>query len=283
MTEAVVDSHAVSGEPPDAGANDPDPQAVESGDVVDPQPVSDPVDEGKLTAGQQERVRQMIQQRDNQWNQHVQGLQQARNGDAAAQAKADTESDTRTKEIRALYANDEVGQRTFDAIEKHLELRAVAGEKVTMADVRRVSDESANTVRNQVQSGVAITNEVKALRETGVLGTMQEQKVVEQEYTNRLQDPQMAQAASTPIGAEMILKGVVYDCIKAGKVKPGTKPKPPESPFSPSGPGSSPQAPAPVDHSQSPFAGVRALTADQAKSADATSIKNFAGGVHGQI
>ena len=282
MTEVA---NTESAEPVDVGAAEDDPQAVNesTGEVSVDTPDRDPNESGALSASQQANVRRLIQQRDQQWQEWTR-QQQNSEGQTANQA---AEFDELTKEIRGYYTDDEVGQKTFETIEKHLAKRVGSGENITMQDVRNeaaaAAGAAAGNVRSQVQSGVVITNELKSLVNEGVISTASEKRIVEAEYTSRLDDPQMAQAASTPHGAQMILKGVVYDLIKGKKIKPGAKPKPPTNPFSSGGNGS----PASVtnsdalDPSKSPFASVRAMSQEQMDDAANTSRSHFAGAANG--
>jgi hypothetical protein len=279
MTEVA---NTESAEPVDASAAEPDdPQAVDASteEASVDTPDREPSDSGALSASQQANVRRLIQQRDQQWQDWTRQQQNQQTQTASEAAVLDE----LTTEIRGYYTDDEVGQKTFETIEKHLKKRLGSGERVTMQDVRNVAAQEAGNVRNQVQSGVAITNEVKALVTEGVISTASEQRIVEAEYTARLDDPQMAQAASTPQGAEMILKGVVYDLIKGKKIKPGAKPKAPVNPLSSGGNGS-PSRPVKsesLDPSKSPFASVRAMSEDDVKAAANTSHSHFSGAANG--
>ena len=281
MTEVVDNTSAT--EPVDASAADPDPQAVDKEEGTEPTstPDSEPSDSGALNSTQQATVRRLMEQRDQQWQQWHQGQRNAQANAGAQSAAAAAEVDEMTQELRGLYTDDEVGQKT---IEKHLKKRlAAGGQGPNASQVAQIARQEADKVRNQVQSGVAVTNEVRALVSEGVISTQSEQRIVEAEYTNRLSDPSMAQAASTPIGAEMILKGVVYDLIKTKKIKPGAKPKPPANPLTSGGNGS----PSPVaskealDPRKSPFASVRAMSEADVRAAADTSRGNFAGAANG--
>ena len=282
MTEVA---NTESTEPVDTGAAENDPQAVDEStrETTVDTPDRDPNESGALSTSQQANVRRLIQQRDHQWQEWT---RQQQNNESQTDHQA-AEFDELTREIRGYYTDDEVGQKTFETIEKHLSRRIGSGEQVTMQDVRNeaasAAGAAAGNVRSQVQSGVVITNELRSLVDEGVISTASEKRIVEAEYTARLDNPQMAQAASTPHGAQMILKGVVYDLIKGKKIKPGAKPKPPTNPFSSGGNGS----PASVtnsdtlDPSKSPFASVRAMSQEQMDDAANTSRLHFAGAANG--
>tara|TARA_R110000787_G_scaffold31886_1_gene84395 strand:- start:6968 stop:7792 length:825 start_codon:yes stop_codon:yes gene_type:complete len=257
---------------PDVEADDPDSQAG----------AAEPVAEsGALSMEQQDRVRGMIQQRDTQWQQwaadKVRQTQQTQQAPANAAPVTDEVGD----DLRALYTDDDVGQKTFDTIEKHIRKRIGPGQQrpPTRAEIAAIARGESDKVRNQVQSGVTVTNEVNNLVQRGVISGGTEKSLVEQEYTSRLANPQVATAAQTPGGAEMILKTVVYDLISDGKIKPGSKPKQPSgSPLQPGGNGSpAPGAPdlASLDKSKSPFASVRAMSDADVKENRAVSAGNF--------
>jgi len=280
MTE-VVDP-AVVEEPVDASANEPDPQAVEQPDADAGTPDTESAGEESraLSANQQAQVRRLIQHRDRQWQDYMQsakGDSTDNNGDASEK------TDELATDIRALYTNDDVGQKTFETIERHIQKRMGSNQSLSSEEVHNIAENAANKVRGQVQSGVAITNEVKALANQGVISTASEQRIVEKEYSNRLSDPQIAEAASTPMGAEMILKGVVYDLIKDKKIKPGAKRKQPTSPMQAGGNGSPLAASSKemLDPQKSPFASVRALSTDDMKAAADVSRNNYSGARHG--
>ena len=146
MTE--VADHVDTTEPVDASAADPDPQAVDTStetDSVD-SPDSD-AQSGALNASQQATVRRLIGQRDQQWQQWHQSQQQT----ATATAAETAEVDEMTQELRGLYTDDEVGQKTFETIEKHLKRRMGTGtQSLTPEQVANIARGEADKVRNQV-------------------------------------------------------------------------------------------------------------------------------------
>ena len=262
LTEAV---EAAADAQPDTG-----PEAVQEvtetpSESPAPSPSSD-----ELTPAQQERARELvlqaIQRRDQQWQQRIQQQESQKPVQEPKQAPIADEEDDIDAQIAALYSDDDTGRATQKAISQHLRLmlkKMGAGSGLTEEQVRNIAAEAAGGVRNEIRSGLSVNEEVSDLVRSGVISG-NESAIVQKEYQKVLRDPQMAQAAADPANAPWILKGVVYDLVKAGKLKPGAERKRPKNPMSPGGPGGA--APkATIDPKASPFKTVRSLSAEKLK------------------
>ena len=262
--EVVVDP-----EPGVDGDSNPEPQAVaDPGGESSPEPGTGnagPEGDRPLTSNQQAQIRALIQQRDRQWQQHM--ASQTPQTPAAAGPSEPSDED---KRVRALYGSDEVGEKTFEAIEEHIRLRS--GEIVTKAEAAQMARDAAAGVREQIQAGNQITAEVQSLVKDGMISPI-DAETVQNAYSQKLSEPGMAHAAANSANAAYILKGTVYDMIKAGHLKPFTKPPQPTSPLTSGGNGSpaKPSVNPTLDTSKSPFAAVRAMGDDKVAELDKVS------------
>jgi hypothetical protein len=269
MTE-MVDSEPVvevepAPEPAPAAESDPQPQPAQGTSA--------------FTTEQEEVVRRLIGERDKQW----QGYMEQQTPAAAEAAPAPTHDvvpDQIESDISALYTDDDAGRAIRRSVETHFNLLLKkegldADDKITRSDVERIANDRANMVREQLRSGLSINDEVSDLVKRGVIG-VDDAAVVQEGYSSSLSSPGMKEAAENPKNAPWILKGVVYDLVKSGKIRPYSKKARATNPLQPSGAGAA-AAPAPPseDPLTSPFASVRNLSKDQLKSARASSTTNY--------
>ena len=235
-----------------------------------------------FTASQENLIRSMIQRRDMEWQRHVESQSETSTNSQAAPAaeQAPENAGNIESEISSLYTDDDVGRATRRSVERHLELilkkKGIdSSNSISRNDVERIATEKSTLVRDQLKSGLTINQEVSDLINRGVIGE-NDAKVVQKQYSSALNSPGMKSAAENPKNAPWILKGVVYDLVKAGKIKPFSKPPRPTNPLTPGGSGANP-APAPIseDPSSSPFASIQSLSKEQLKTARNLSNKNY--------
>lgn len=248
------------------------PSEVEEPPSPEPEPQPEP-DPSRFTPEQEQRVMAMIQERDRQW--------EARNAaEAVAKpAPAPAPAPDVDAEIAALYSDDENGKRTRETIERHLNLKMQAmgidpSASLTREEVQQIAAQQSGLVREQIRSGLTITQEVQDLVARNVIGD-DDAAVVQKAYSQTIASPAMKNAADNPANAPWILKGVVYDLIKSGKVKPDLQRRN-TNPLTPAGP--APEAkPAPIDPSTSPFPSIKKTSKEALEAARATSLRNFKG------
>ena len=218
----------------------------------------------------------VIQQRDEQWmayNQQNQQQQQQQQQQYQPQPKEDN-----TSKLNSLYTDDETGRSTQDTISKHFKLMVEEeglAPGVSLQDVERISEEKASRVREQIRSGLTITNEVHDLVNRGLIAP-EDAATVQSAYTQKSAHPSMRAAAENPANAPWILKGVVYDMFKDGTIKPNPTPKRNASPLTPGGNGTPPEKPAPIDPATSPFQSVRNMDKGKLEAARNLSKANYA-------
>jgi len=243
------------------------------------EPVSEPApstpSEPQLTP---EQMRQMvttaIEQRDTQWQAEIGRREQAATQAAQETSQPDptpaASSDDIDEQIAALYTDDKTGRETQRAITNHLNLMlqklGISGGNsgLTVEDVQKIAAEQAGTVRNEIRSGLSVNQEVEELVTGGVIAPA-EAKMVQARYSETLRQPGMQESAADPNNSSWIIKGVVYDLVKEGKLKPGAPRKRPTPAIAPGGPGYSP-APATIDSSSSPFKSIREMGTDKLKA-----------------
>jgi hypothetical protein len=229
-----------------------------------------------LTEEQQSNVRGMlnsaIEARDRQWQERI-GQQQRQQPAPQAQPQAQPANDIDGK-IAALYTDDEVGRRTKEAVDQHF---ALAMEKsgydpsanITREEVRHIAGQASGLVRDQIRSGLSVTQEVTDLVNRGVIADA-DTNMVQAEYSQR-----MNAAGNNPAAADLTLKAAVYDLIKDNKIQPFAQPRRNHNPLSPGGGAPATPAPAPIDPQSSPFQSVRNMSKDQLKTARAHSKINY--------
>lgn len=252
--------------------------AAESSPSVEPEPTAEPPPAAEppprtFTA---DEVQRLIATRDRQWQEW------AANQPALALPEttppATEPSVNVDDEIAALYSDDEVGKRTRAAIDKHFELllrkRGLdASDRLTRDEVAQIAEAASGKVRDQIRSGLTVTQEVSDYVNRGVISD-DDAAILQRTYTAVLNLPQMRAAAEDPANAPWILKGVFADLVKEGKIKPFSKPRP-TNPLQPGGSGNAaPKAPT-VDPSTSPFKSVRALSKEALSKARETSRRNY--------
>jgi hypothetical protein len=245
-----------------------------------------PTSEDDLTPAQQERLKQTlhqaITQRDQQWQQQVQTQQQQVQAQQQQQPQpqpAPNPTDEVDSEIAALYTDDEVGRRTRQAVDKHISLMIKKlgvdpSNSLTVKDVQQIAAGESGRVRDQIRSGLTITQEVSELVARNVIND-EDAAVVQQAYTQELQKPSMRAAADNPANSPFILKSVVYDLIKGKKIIPYARPKRPTNPLQPGGPGVTPLAEEPINPAASPFQSVRNMDKDQLAKVRNRSKNNY--------
>ena len=244
------------------------PSEVEEPPSPEPEPQPEPQPETYTAEQVQAHINAAVLERDRQYREWEAQKKPA----PAPEPKNDVDA-----EIAALYSDDESGKRTRETIERHLNLKMQAmgidpSASLTREDVEKIAAQQSGLVREQIRSGLTITQEVQDLVARNVIGT-DDAAVVQQAYSQTIASPHMKEAADNPANAPWILKGVVYDLIKSGKVKPDSKPRN-TTPLTPSGP--APEAkPAPVDPSTSPFPSVKKLNKETLEAARATSLRNY--------
>ncbi len=252
-------------------------EVAEISDEESQAPSGDPFNPSDPSPNAREFVQNVVKERDRQWSEREAVLQAEVNALKVSQAQPqNTESDV-DNQIAGLYTDDEVGRRTREAIDRHLELRGLTNtNNLTEEEVRRIAGESAGRVRDQIHAGYATTREVDELVQRNVIGSA-DKSIVQREWTTRLSDPAYAQLVNNPQAAEGALKVVVYDLIKEGKIKPYSR-KRPTNPLQPGGNGSPPQreaTPDSIDPSRSPFASVRKMSKEDAEKIDSLSAGNY--------
>jgi hypothetical protein len=266
MSEAVAGVEAEVG----AGVDSAEPTADVS---LEATPEAEPT---ALTAEQQANVRSMlnsaIEARDRQWQERIASQQQNQPPPENTGEPAGSEIDGK---IESLYTNDEVGRRTREAVNQHIELYLQKmgmdpSTQLTREEVQQIAAGSAGAVRDQIRSGLAVTQEVTDLVQRGMIGD-EDATIVQQEYSAR-----MNANGNHPAAANDILKATVYDLIKDSKIKPFARPRRNTSPLTPGG--GAPAnigTPPPVDPAASPFQSVRNLSKEQLAKARNTSKNNY--------
>ena len=245
---------------------------------VEPQAAEPQADPNTFTTAQQGMLKRVIQHRDAQWQQHMQQQQQAQ-----PQQVQEPQTDVETR-ARKLYTDDEVGQKTYEAIRDHMKIAGeeTAGQQadtVTREEAASLAAAAADQVRNQVQSGYKITQTVTDLVLTGAIKP-EDAQTVQTEFDARMVDPTTAQVASTPAGAEIVLKNVVYDLVmKDKKITPHPQPVAPTPVFTPGGNGApvAPEQNPQLDPQNSPFQAVRDLDKARMIELDGISKANYKG------
>ena len=258
--------------------------AAQAQETVSEAPASEPAAQPAVTDfsdAQKAQIRALIQQRDGQWQtwaQQQQAQAQARRAPDPAPAKpARVEPDV-DSEIASLYSDDDIGKKTRSAIDKHFNLLMKKlgidpSQQLTRAEVERIADERTGRVREQIRSGITITQEVSNLVSRGVIDD-DDAKVVQQAYSQALSNPEMAAAAENPANAPWILKGVVYDLVASGKLRPYSKPKRSTNPLQAGGPAPAARPPA-ADPAKSPFAAVRGMSKDKLAAVRSLGQANY--------
>jgi hypothetical protein len=274
-------SEAIHQDPPDAGANDPDPvdETPEAEAVAeDATPTANP---DELTPTQQARVMEVINHRDAQWKAHVVEQERARQPEPAPAPPAGESPDEIESEIAALYTDDATGHATRRSVEKHLSLllkrEGIDGSSggLTREETAEIARAEAGIVREQLRSGLSVQSEISELVSEGAISE-DESTLVQQAYTHALSAPENKEAANNPAALGWILKSTVYDLMKAGKIKPHSKPTRPTNPLQPGAPGSPADPPrASDDPSKSPFSAVRHMSKDKLAAARQTSKTNY--------
>ena len=263
---------------PDASTSDAEVAATDTKDTSTPTPTST-----DLTSTQQEMVKGWMLNRDAQWRQMVNNVQNQKAGEAQNAPPTSNTKDTSEvdSEIASIYTDDEVGRNTRQAVDKHLNLllkkRGLDGDnQITTAEVRRIAAGEAGVVRDQWRSGLATTQEVQDLVTRNVIAP-DEAELVQTAFSTALAHPNNKALTADPKMMPLLLKSVTYDLSKEGKIKPHTR-KRPTNPLQPAGGGNgtlSADTPQAVDPKASPFKSVRALNTDQAKAADTTSTAHY--------
>lgn len=282
MTEIVdgaVDQTVDPGQDP---APAPEPVAQESYEDPPQDATPDPAPTPEYTPAQQAQIqaylRTVLESRDKQWQERLAQIQQTPSPEPAAPSPGTPDvTEDIDAEIAALYSPDEAGTRTRSAIEKHVKLllkkSGLDKSGLTLEDVRKIAAEESGVVRNELRSGLSVTQEVQDLASRGVIGD-DDISEVQKRYNQVLAQPGMQQAAANPNNAPWILKGVVYDLVKEGKIKPYSKPRRPTNPLAPSGPGGAPK-PEPIDPSKSPFSSVRNMKKEELEAVRNLSTSNY--------
>ena len=254
-----------------------EPAAAPVDQAPEPEPTPAPAEPETFSPQQEEVVRRLILDRDQQWKQHYDNQAPAQTpAETPAEPTDDIESD-----ISALYTDDEAGRATRRSVETHFDLLLKkngigADEKITLEDVERIASDRAALTENRMRSGLAINDEVSDLVKRNVIST-EDAEIVQKAYTTTLSAPGMKDSAENPANAPYILKSVVYDLIKAGKLKPFSQRARPTNPLAPGGP-AGPAQPVALseDPKDSPFQAVRNLTKEQLAVARATDERNYA-------
>ncbi len=259
------------------------PESVQSSEAAEasveesPAPPDDPFNPSDPSPNAREFVQNIVKERDRQWSEREAALQAEVNALRTSQTQSQSTESNVESQIAGLYTDDEVGRRTREAIDRHLELRGLTNtNSLTEDEVRKIAGESAGRVRDQIHAGYATTREVDELVHRNVIGDA-DKSIVQREWSTRLSDPSYAQLVDNPQAAEGALKVVVYDLIKEGKIKPYSR-KRPTNPLQPGGNGSPPPreaTPDSVDPSRSPFASVRKMSKEDAERIDNLSTGNY--------
>jgi hypothetical protein len=242
------------------------PEVAEEVVDVQPEPVVDREAEMKAV------VDRVVKERDDQWIAY--NAQSQPEPVKAEEPAADVGQD-----IKALYTDDEQGRLTQKTFDEHMmlkfkEMGIDPGKGVTLEDVERIADQRAQNVREQIRSGLTITQEVTNLVQSGKISP-EDSRVVQHAYSQACDTPQMRAAAQNPANAPWILKGVVYDLWKAGKITTDPKPKRNENPLTPGGNGAPPAQTEVTDPSTSPFQSVRNMDKDKLDLARNLSKANY--------
>jgi hypothetical protein len=267
--EAIAVPAEEASEPVEAAA------PVEEAPEAEPAPA--PAEPAPFTPQQEAVVRQLILDRDKQWEHYNAQQTPAQPDPTPAPAEP---TDAIETDIAALYTDDDAGRATRRSVETHFDLllkqRGLDSEdKITLEDVERIAHNRATLTEDKMRSGLSINDEVADLVERNVI-SVDDARTVQSQYQAALSAPGMKEAAENPKNAPWILKGVVYDLVKAGKVKPFSKRTRPTNPLQPGGSNGSPQPVAISDNpADSPFAAVRSMSKEQLASARATSDANY--------
>ena len=249
--------------------------AFEEEVIVEPEPEAQPEPEPAIDV--QAEVDRAIQARDSQWMAHNESQKAQPPSDHQRHAEPEPSNDY-TTEIDNLYTNDETGHRTKDAIDKHFKLliKSMGLESnLTEDQVRNIASSESGLVRDQIRTGLAITQEVQDLVARGLIAD-EEAGLVQSAYSKAISAPGMKDAGSNPANAPYILKSVFYDMVKDGKLKPGAPRRRPSNPMQPGGNGAPASAPEAIDPSTSPFQSVRNMDKNKLSSVREASKENYA-------
>lgn len=228
--------------------------------------------------GQASEAREQNQQLQRQLQQYQAAYAQAAQQQQAQAQQAQSNNGHAEKEQRqrALFAQDEVGQATFEALRdfNRIEQENQRG-SVTEDQVRQIAQQYAGSVYDRIESATSTTSAIQSYVADGVFNANDASKI-QHAYQERLRDPQQAAAARNPNNANYILKDIVHDLMMRKEVVPHPPMTRHASPMAASGNGMPIQAPNDNgDRKESPFEGLRGLDPNRVLALQSMSETNY--------
>lgn len=274
MTDVVEGPSSEPQDEPEVSQDGASPDSGEEADESQPGPIPyDRFKEINDAKNAEAEARAAAEARANQ----LQGqLQQASQMIEAArqQPVAQPKEDPNLALARSKFGQDEVGQQTFDAVRTVAEaILASRGETLTEAKVAEIAQQAAGGVRQELNSGMAMTNEINSLTAQNNL-TQKEAQIFQRTLGSMMQDPQFAASAKNPQNVPWIVKGALMDLARDGKVKLGRQPRSQPSVLQPGGNGLPPNVPEVVKASDIPIPDVAEFSEERLAELYAMSQAN---------
>ena len=261
-------------------ASDPQPEPVEAPDGASPdsgvesadesQPGPIPYERFKDVNEQKNTAQQAAQAATAEANQLRGQLQQAAAMIEASRQQQPTpqvaDEDPDLALARSKFGQDDVGQQTFDAVASVV--KALAKENkggLTEEQTREIAMQAAGGVRQELNSGMAMTNGMNDLVTQNNL-TQKEAQAFHASIASKMQDPQFAQSAKDAKNVPWILKGTLMDLSAEGSVKLGRQPRAQNgNVLQPGGNGAAPSIQEELKPEDNPLPAVRGLSPERMK------------------
>lgn len=227
--------------------------------------------EAAQAKGEADQLRQQLQQYQAAYAQQQQAVQTE-----ARQAQSDQGDSDKDKRQRAIFAQDEVGQATFEALREFQRIEQEdQGGGVTEEQVRQIAQQYAGSVYERIESATSTTSALQNYVAGGVFSADDAGKI-QRAYQERLQDPRQAAAARNPANANYILKDIVHDMMMRKDVTPHPPMPRNRSPMAVTGNGMPMAGPRDSgDRKSSPFVGLRGLDSGKVLELQKMSEDNY--------
>ena len=167
------------------------------------------------------KMQEAFRQREAQWQQFAQGVQQQQQQIQAQQQQtqepASTEPDSEELYIKQMLGDDETGGKVYEMLDRHFNHKigkqGVASKDEIMSEVK----DYVNKQTGSIQSTFHVSNQVQDMVGKGMIGPEDAERITGK-VANALQS--QPQWAENPANMDLLMSKIVMDEIRGGQVKP---------------------------------------------------------------
>ena len=165
------------------------------------------------------KMQEAFRQREAQWQQYAQGVQQqqAQQQQQQTQQPASNEPDSEELYIKQMLGDDETGSKVYEMLDRHFNHKigkqGVASKDEIMSEVK----DYVNRQTGSIQSTFHVSNQVQDMVGKGMIGAEDAERI-----TGKVASALQAQPswAENPQNMDLLMSKIVMDEIRGGQVKP---------------------------------------------------------------